>query len=938
MFHVTGVNGTKNRVKLTATNTVTLRNGKRGLQPWLLTTDATNTVDSINGLSTLDNEVGYVTDSISLPETALTMIMKRIQSRGGIDLTAETTPTDDKDESKLNAAAAARTEAYFAGEDFGTEETGISAANEAVNTVKTSTKVVVAGSELLDENIVIPCQKESNNSERIKGNTFECPPSPAPQGNIITAVYTDAETDISNLPSGQPNPEKFTDFRVTTRATIADIPDSVTAATTERVDELEIDSTTSPSGMTEVKMSDQLVAGSQFRVRTTVQLVENKTATDTEDDTLPVGVKLVEKGSNLTAILSIGVLSDSTTIKFVENYEEPLITPSKANASTSSSSVQVESSTPAKVMIGSEPNFDKLVLSQKVQNSSNLTQSVDGQAQKVTNVTNSTKTVSESRISGVTTANAYKYNQTSVANESKLVPSQTNESSNDTEIKNLPLPIDGGKPTISTIDGNSFPLSGTDLQFQNESRNNTRPPDDIESNEINFVGVTTESGAAFTNVTDISSETDFTVELENIRVASNVNSSESESSESIEESNESDEDRSTETVLNLSSSNATAKLKEIVRVPPTVVPLLSSDTEVPFVTNPVTISETIGSWAISDGPVEHVTISSFSTGTQGSLERNGNQNVSEMTTASVSTISENSSLFEGIRGDDQNTATSSSNIFTESATSVVEDIVGLSRFSYENNSAAYPSFKSSNGNSGRSNLLAPGSTTISENDAEIISRLTTHTNSNSLTTNGYVGGIRNETNQTESASLISLLNSTNSVMQSDSGNESDIRNVTVTSVPVTNCTGVLQSTTLAPTTNTENSSRINDLVSTDNTTHSAAVAKIESVTDANQSSNASNTDTGSTTNLPDLRTSETVTKANLTNSTGDLFNGDHQATHVHSPEFVTKINKLRTEDASQITDEGQAGATITTESSGIRDTVEELASSAITNGNSIHFS
>lgn len=326
-FSIAGVDDIKNRIKVTTTNTVTVRNGKQGLQPWLLTTDVNKTINSTNESPLTTDEDEYVIDSTSSPEKALTVIMKRIHSPSDVNLTTKYVPIDIKLASDWTMAAAARTETYYTEEDDAvTDETGISAASEALNTIKTSTNVAAGTLTTVNEDVIVPYRKESDlvSSDNFMGDsTTTCRSTDATLADdIITVAYTNVET---NIPSKSPNNKINTDSVIQNDQEMTSAPQS-----SMQKNDTEYTGVRSDHSIAEImdkdNMTNKLRANTQTSVRTTVTLVEDKTGFY-DEDVSPVAVKLVPKGSNLTALLLTGVLTDSATFRITENTGVPYGTP-----------------------------------------------------------------------------------------------------------------------------------------------------------------------------------------------------------------------------------------------------------------------------------------------------------------------------------------------------------------------------------------------------------------------------------------------------------------------------------------------------------------------------------------------------------------------------------------------------------------------------------
>lgn len=752
---------------MTTTNTVTVRNGKHGLQPWLLTTDVNKTINSTNESPLTTDEDEYVIDSTSSPEKALTVIMKRIHSSSDVNLTVKYVPTEYKLASDWTMAAAAKTETYYTEEDDAvTDETGISAASEALNTIKTSTNVAASGLTTVNEGVIIPYQKESESisSDNFMGDSITTCRSTDPTlaDDIITVVYTNIETNVpSKSPYNKINTDSVTqNHQEVTSAPKTNMQKNDTEYTVERSDHsiAEI--------MDKDNMTNKLIANTQTSVRTTVTLVEDKTGFVDEDVPL-VAVKLVPKGSNLTALLLTGVLTDSATFKISENTEGPF--------STSHMDVNITS-----------PNIP-------LENNSSFATLPTEKAKNLTNIIFKIETLSVTN--ELTSTNMHPNNSTSATDVLELVPLEVITSATN---KNISLTVSDPMITGGSINNSSLSKEVLRLSSKSDSTASHFSKLNVKENETNSTNSMSKINVTSSNYNNDNDSAEGK-EMSSIIMNSdnrNTNSTESDISELNENSSGSNENTSVENFFNdINSHNLANELKEVIHN-------LSNNTT----------SESV----FTNSSYKENSSTTFNSTVLSTVDKG----ITDPTVV-INNVSEihllDTKYVEVLQNMDQN---ASSNISESPATEIVtltENSDILFHISSEHGAFTYvPS--ENNRSEYRNNTMHSFAPTISnkifKNDMEEINLQTSikivenSTESNSITTYSLAGGFvsantENNSNQKKPLTLLPLLDSISTTMYSNfSTISSEISSTTLlddqTEEPVSVTKNILQSTNPIP--------------------------------------------------------------------------------------------------------------------------------------------
>ncbi len=330
------------------TDTITPRTGKRGLQPWLLTTDAGSTINSGIELSTLHGDFEFNTESTQVPEgtyvpnvlsnSTLSKVSKSSATPTNVR-GFSTSPTGDTEIKQTNdipvtesvggswSSSTAEGKVKLTGDiavtESSTPNTTANAVKEAVNTVKITTNS--NDTDSFTESIIIPYRKGPKNDSD-NANTLQCThPSLPTSDDIITIAFSSSESTQKSVPDAdEPLSNPFIDVE---KSTIDIVQQLLGVKTTIEGLATEIPQTTGmiKSGVSNELKSDPVTESasdvipdsmeSNLTVHTTVVLVEgDKNGTGAANgDTVIADVKLLEKNFSAGNIATVTATSVGDT-------------------------------------------------------------------------------------------------------------------------------------------------------------------------------------------------------------------------------------------------------------------------------------------------------------------------------------------------------------------------------------------------------------------------------------------------------------------------------------------------------------------------------------------------------------------------------------------------------------------------------------------------
>jgi hypothetical protein len=352
----------KNRIKLTTTNTVTIRNGKYGSQPWLLTTNSAHTLNVLSELTTVRDESDYVTETNTPSDKMITMVLMRFNDS---ELASSSSTTVPSSTITLNEPKILETDNSNSSTDFN-NSAGASAAKEAINTIKVSSTATLNGSTSSSRKLIEARTEstaflildsdsslsEESSEENIMGRT-----SSEAASSEKSEEMSETESDEISIEN---NSTVFGSSSTSKILETSSVKLSTSTTPTFHIEKVAVQDIPS-CNISKSPSTSELIEGVMMTIQTTVTQINNLSE-NTSEDSENAEILFVEKGSNLSSILN-GVPTsfddDQSTASIIPNSSPTIVKQVEDDATTfSDNNFSIEAT---KVEVGSHKNLSLFV-------------------------------------------------------------------------------------------------------------------------------------------------------------------------------------------------------------------------------------------------------------------------------------------------------------------------------------------------------------------------------------------------------------------------------------------------------------------------------------------------------------------------------------------------------------------------------------------------